>query len=467
MIKAYIKNYKNLFLFLLLIVAIGATYIFEEEGNKIAASLESKRTQVLDTEHLGELKGIRGIKIDIEKKGEKYYSRDNQILLATPRLDEMFKILAGLKVKTFLKDEDVARVGRSFYIPDEALNLTFQFEKGEVKFSLGKKLSFDQTFYMEITEAGKKHIVIVSDESPDPGVYKTDQEYQKSEAKYKRLEIVFMLTNNYFYDARLFRDLYIDEKAINFDQISIATFRNKKFSLNFKDTTTNPAIPRGLKYFEENWLSFHHALSFMQGRQLIAPYEPSALSEILSHIEIKDRAGRDIVRDVYKKFGEQNGYFLTSSLDKILYVLKPEDARFLFVNVQDFWKKNIVPTSKEYNLGLTFFDNKTDEVKVSDLELFKAAALKPGLSTRPLEFKKLIDFLKTEGDHVSELTEKPSEILKKNIMRLSFDNKSLSVILEDNDAVLVDLDLKIKIHHYVGATLPFSIKRADYFEGSK
>ena len=52
-------------------------------------------------------------------------------------------------------------------------------------------------------------------------------------------------------------------------------------------------------------------------------------------------------------------------------------------------------------------------------------------------------------------------------MRLSFDNKSLSVILEDNDAVLVDLDLKIKIHHYVGATLPFSIKRADYFEGSK
>ena len=130
MIKAYIKNYKNLFLFLLLIVAIGATYIFEEEGNKIAASLESKRTQVLDTEHLGELKGIRGIKIDIEKKGEKYYSRDNQILLATPRLDEMFKILAGLKVKTFLKDEDVARVGRSFYIPDEALKLTFQFEKG-------------------------------------------------------------------------------------------------------------------------------------------------------------------------------------------------------------------------------------------------------------------------------------------------------------------------------------------------
>ena len=69
-----------------------------------------------------------------------------------------------------------------------------------------------------------------------------------------------------------------------------------------------------------------------------------------------------------------------------------------------------------------------------------------------------------EGDHVSELNEKPSEILKKSIIRVNFENRSLSVILEENDAILVDIDHKIKIHHYVGATLPFSIKRTDYFE---
>jgi len=52
-------------------------------------------------------------------------------------------------------------------------------------------------------------------------------------------------------------------------------------------------------------------------------------------------------------------------------------------------------------------------------------------------------------------------------MRLNFDNRAISVILEENDVILVDLDLKIKIHHYVGATLPFSIKRSDYFEEKK
>lgn len=458
------KKNKNTFLFLLLIAAVGITYWFEERGNINAFNLEQKRTEVLNTDHLGELKAVRGIKIDFVKVGEAYYARENNILLAKARLDEFFKILSGLKIKTFLKDSDVEKVGRSFYIPDDALKLTFVFEKGAVDFTLGKKLNFDQSFYMEITQEGKKRIVIVNDESPDPGTYKSDQEYQRSEAKYKRLSVVFMLTNVYFYDTRLFKDLYPDEKAINFEEVTVSTFRNKKYSIDFKNTRTNPPAPKGIAYFEENLLSFHNTLTKMQGRTVIAPYEQGALSEILSQFEVKDRYGRNYVLTLYKIFGEQNGYFLTSSLDKLLYVLKPEDARFFMVNVQDFWKKSVFPDLKEYVLGLTFYDNKSDQVKITDKELFKVEPVKPELAVRALEFKRLIDFLKTEGDHVSEMTEKPSEILKKNIMRLNFDNRVMSVILEDNDAILVDLDLKVKIHHYVGATLPFSIKRADYFE---
>ena len=461
------KKNKNLFLFLFLIIAIGITYWFEERGNENALKFEKKRTEVLNSENLGELKGVKGLKIDFEKQGENYFSRDNKINLSKARLDEFYKILGSLKVKTFLKDEDVAKVGREFYIPDNGLTLTFQFEKGDVSFTLGKKLSFDQTFYMEVTQEGKKKIVIVSDESPDPGAYKTNEEYQRSEAKYKRLSMVFMLTNVYFYDTRVFKDLYPDPKNINFDEITISTFRNKKYTLNFKATLTNPPAPKGIAYFEENWLSFHSSLTNLQGRTVISPYESSALSEVLSQFEIKDRSGRNIVLTLYKIFGDQNGYFLTSSLDKYLYVLKPEEARFLFVNVQDFWKKTFSPTSKEYPLSLTFFDQKTENVRVIDKEIFKIESINAGLSTRALEFKKLVDFLKTGGDRISELTEKPSEILKKNIMRLNFDNRALSVILEENEVILVDLDLKIKIHYYVGATIPFSIKRSDYFEGKK
>ncbi len=458
------KKHKNLFLFLILVLALGVTYFFEERGNLNAQKLESQKTEILNAEKLGELQGVKGLKLDIMKKGELYYSRDNQLPLAPARLAEFFKILSGVKVNTFLKPEDIAKVGRSFYIPDDAMKLTFLFDKGEISFSLGKKLEFDQTFYMEVTKEGKTQIVIARDDSPDPGVYQNDKDYQRSDAKFKRLQIIFMLTNLYFYDTRIFKDFYTDEKAINFDEITISTFRNKKYSINFKDTSTTPAAPKSLGYFEENWISFHKALTNLSGRTIISPYEPSALSEILSQLEINDRQRRKITLSVYKKFGDQNGYFLMSSLDKSLYVLKPEEARYFFVNVQDFWNKRIIPQDREFKLGISFFDNKNDEVTISDKELFKVTSTNSKIHPRSLEFKKLLDFLKMEGDHVSEMTEKPSEILKKNIMRLSFDNRALSVILEDNDAVLVDIDQKIKIHHYVGATLPFSIKRADYFE---
>lgn len=448
-------------LFLVLIAALALTYWFEERGTRNTMMSEAQKSEILNAEKLGDLKSVKGIKIDFVKKGDQYFARDNGLLLSKPRLDEFFKILSGVKVKSFLKDEDVSKVGKAFYIPDNSLSLTFTFDKGAISFTLGKKLEFDQTFYMEVEKDGKKQIVIAQDESPDPGVYQNDKDYQRSEAKFKRLQIVFMLTNLYFYDTRVFKDMYTDEQAINFDEITITTFRNKKFSVNFKTTSTNPPVPASLGYFEENWLSFHKVLSKLEGRTVYTPYEPSALSEILSQFEIKDRSGRNIILSVYKKFGELNGYFMTSTLDKLLYVLRPDDARYFFVNVQDFWNKKITPKEKEYNLALTFLDGKTEQVRIVDKELFKVESPK---SVRSLEFKKLIDFLKVEGDHVSEMTEKPSEILKKSVMRLNFDNRNLSVILEDNDAILVDVDLKLKIHHYVGATVPFSIKRSDYFE---
>ena len=139
------------------------------------------------------------------------------------------------------------------------------------------------------------------------------------------------------------------------------------------------------------------------------------------------------------------------------------------MNIQDFWQKKIVPNEKKFQLSLTFFNGKSLEVQIEDQELFKVNSTTPtrfkDQDLRPLEFKRLLEMLKTEGNHVSEMTEKPTEILKKNILRVQFENKSLNVILEDNEVIFVDLDKKLKIHHYVGAKIPFSVNFADYYKG--
>jgi hypothetical protein len=246
MILEKIKKNKNLSLFLILVTALCLTYWFEERGNQKLELIDTKTHSILDATDLGNLKSVKGLKIDFEVVGKSYFARENHLPLSEVRMDEFFKILSGLKVKTFLKDEDVAKVGRSFYVEDDGLKMTFSFEHGEMSFTLGKKLPYDQTFYMEIEKAGKKQIVIASDESPDPGVYQNDKDYQRSEAKYKRLQMIFMLTNLYFYDTRIFKDMYADAEKIHFTEVAISTFRNKKFKVNFKDTKTAPAYPTAI-----------------------------------------------------------------------------------------------------------------------------------------------------------------------------------------------------------------------------
>jgi hypothetical protein len=59
------KKNKNLLLFLILIGALGITYWFEERGNLQTGKIEAKKVEILSTENLGELKAVKGIKIDL------------------------------------------------------------------------------------------------------------------------------------------------------------------------------------------------------------------------------------------------------------------------------------------------------------------------------------------------------------------------------------------------------------------
>ena len=468
--KEKILKHKNVVLFIILALLLLATYIFEERSNRLSEARDAKKTELLNASELGDIKTIKAIKLSFEKRGEFYYDTETNLRMSQQRLGEFFQILSGLKVKTFLNQDEVNKVGVNFYIPDPSMKMSFQFEKGEMSFILGKKLDYDQSFYMQVTKAGKSQIVIVNDESPDPGAYQSDDEYRKSDAKYKRLEVLFLLTNKYFYDTRVFKGFNYSQDKINFKEISIATFRNKKYSISFDTTTTNPAPPKGIGYFEENWISFHAFLSKLEGKSIYYPADVNKLDEILSQFNVVDRNGQKYTLDVYKKYGEDNGYFLKTSLEDVVYQLKPEDAQYFFVNVQDFWQKRIVPKEKDFNLTVTFYKNEVEMVKIQDRELFKVLPANnryTEANIRALEFKRLLEFFKMEGSMVSELKESPSELLKKNIMRVQFDNKNLSVILEENEAIIVDFDQKIMIHHYVGAKLPFSIRHEDYFIAAK
>ena len=68
-----IKKHKNLALFIALVAALVLTYFFEERENLKKIAFFENKNQILDASSLGDLKTIKGIKIDIIKKGDSFY----------------------------------------------------------------------------------------------------------------------------------------------------------------------------------------------------------------------------------------------------------------------------------------------------------------------------------------------------------------------------------------------------------
>lgn len=454
------KN-KNLFLFVFLILGIIFTYFFEEMRNQKKDEEIKKELSLIPTYGLEKLQSIQGIKLSILKKGELFYSAENGLLLSGKKLDEFFKILSGLQVKSIVPKEELAKVDRSFFIANEDLKLNFSFLDEKVQFSLGKKLGYDQRFYMEVVTSkggvSTKKMVVVEDQSVDPNAYSSEEEYKKSDFKYQRLQMMFYLTNVFFYESAPFHQFHYDPQTLHFKTMEIATFRNKKFSLNFEKTETLPPILSGLKYFEENWISFYRSLVNIEAKTVYFPYDEKKLEGPLSEFIIHDRDQRKIVLTLFKKYGSLTGYFLKTDFNKILYELRAEDSQYFFVNIQDFWQKKIGPISSQYSLKLLFPNQASAvEMLVQDDGLFKATSRQGIINVAQL--KKLLDLLKTNADHVSEV------LNEKWVMKLYFENRELDVILIDNEVVFVDPVYKWAMHYYTGKDIPFSILRSDYIK---
>lgn len=462
--KKILKN-KNVLLFLLLVLLLVGTYIFEERAN-ITSKFETDRAaQLLDTQKMGDLISIKANTINLVKRGDFFYDPTNNIVVSDFRLDEYFSILSGLRTVKTIPQEEISKAGLNQFIPENAPTIEFGFEKGMMKFTLGAKVQFDQSFYMQVSKDNREELYLVKDISPDPGAYQSEDEYRTSDVKYKRVLYLFYLTNKYFYDTKIFRGFDYKEDKINFDEVGISTFRNKKFLLDFKKTQTLPHPPKSVGYFEDNWISFHQFLTNLEGKEIIYPFEKNQLDEVVSHFEIKDRTQKSSELFLYKTYKGKAGYYLRTSFSDYLYEIDGENAQHFFINVQDFWNKNFWPQDKIYSLKLDFHNGKSLSVIVEDGALFKISdSLSPTQKYKPLVFKKMIDYLKTGADFVEEMSIKQSDMLKNRVMSVVFNKRVFDVILEDTGVVILDQTNQVLYHFYSGMTLPFSIKLEDYKE---
>lgn len=455
----------NLILLIVLILSLVATYFLIEKRNLDKSATLDKESKVLNFDKLGEIKRFTTQKADMVKEGDALFMRESRYPVNNKRLEEVFTILSNIKTKSIVPSSEVQKVGRNFYIPDDQMKIGFYFEDETIFFILGKKLDFDQSFYMEVVRETKARaesaILIAYDSSPDNGVYQNEEEMKRSDAKYRRLQAIFFLGESFYNDLRIFKDRYPEEN-IAIKEVSFATFRNKKFTVSFANTRTVPEAPRGVKYFDENWIEFYRNFISLSGSGLMLSFKKELLKEPLSHVVITDRENKVEELTLYRKYGSLNGYFLVSTLEKTLMELDQERAKYLLLNIQDFWDKKPELPGKTFELTLwNTKKQKISRMNVRDLELFRAEPLE-GKDPDNINVKKLIDLVKSNANHLNIVEGSDRELVSKARFYFAINKKNYSVIFEDSVLILLDQELNIMYHYYVGSESPIELEPLRY-----
>lgn len=467
----YLSEHKNLSLFVLLAVTILLTYIFEERRTQKNEEIKVYNESLFKSLNPEEFLKLEGDHFELKREKKLYFDSKSSVPLSAAKVHEFLNAFSKLRIERILNNGEVEKVGVLQYFPSQKFYFKAFYPSETLTFILGKKLEYEQSFYVQIIRESfnKKstQYVVMSDPSPDPGVYETDLEYKNSQAKYQKIISLLMLSSEIFYDLKIFKDFAFKNDQIYFDKVTISTFRNKKFEVSFKESKTIPPPPSGMTYFEENWISFYQQLVGLTALKIHLNYKPQLLDGPLSLLEIISKEGKKNNLELYRKYEEKIGYFLKADFSPNLYELNAKDALYFLVNVQDFWLKRLRPFGARFRVALTFMNEQILDADVSDgevfnVEIFGRDGLRSKTVPKVLAFKKLVDFFKSNADHVSELSESLVELEKKSILKVKIADSDFYVVADEFDLIICDLSRKIKYHHYVGRDLPFNVKYDDY-----
>jgi len=464
-------KYKKITLSAILLLGLTLTYIYEEKWQVHQDFLQISQTEIFHQLNIDNLEQVQAIKFNILVRNSVFYTKsDREIKASRSKVLELVDVLKKLKVDRVMSND------KASFNWHADLKMTIAFAGRKLEIQLGDKQVFSRKFYMLVKEGGKESVYLISDLSADPMAYQTDEEYQKSDYHYKRLQMIFYLTNIFFYETKVFSDEGYVEDKINFNLVEVATFRNTKFSLNFETSQTSPAPFKGIEYFDDNWLALHRTLSFLQGKNLITPYNESLLSEPLSIMTIVDRRKKFFELQLFKSYGSLKGYFLkvrtevqgVSHLWEHLYELSPEVAQHFFVNVQDFWDKRIIKNSSEISISFSSLNKnsknqQTDQFKISNKDLFNVYAISTHLQNHKLninQFKKLFDLLNSQADHVEEYK---LPIDGQRLMIIGINDNTYQFYKVYNTLSILDEKNKIVWSYYLGSELPFGVMNKDYY----
>lgn len=319
----------------LIVIAILLTsivYVFEEKADVAKRSEIEKKSLLIDPTSLGELKSFRGKNFKINTLDKIFYTDSPRKKADNESVDAFFNEISGVKVKRILDENEVKGLSEAQIFNDDSDSfLEFEFQNKTIYFQLGKKLDFDQTFYLKVKEGNSEKIIIAEDSKPLDQVY-MQEDAHRADGKYRKFKSMMDLPQFFFFDMRLFkREEY--PKFDQIDSITIKSFRNKSYQILIQTNQTDPAPPPGIKIDEDQLNDSFQKLMGLKGQS----YLSANLKELELKSEVVFKAGSEQFKiELYYDKKEKN-YLCKTGDEEKFFLMEAGDVLPMFRPVQDYW----------------------------------------------------------------------------------------------------------------------------------
>ena len=455
---------KRISILSILLVAMGIfTYQFEELGGQKRKAKEEEKHKMIDEKSLGEMREIVAPKFHL-KKTDRGFITSNGNGVDGLRLQKFLDILGRMKVRRYLSSEEYTPDKREKFFPEEGNILKFVFENGEVFFRLGKKLEFDQSFYMEVSQHGKARQMISFDSSPNEGTYDKST-FHKNPEKYLRFKTMILLEENFFIDTHLFQKEFLAQK-VEWRSIKVDNIRNRAFKLDIHKRMTFPEPPRGMGTKEIAFRKYLEELVVFNGHKWLPAGE---LEDEVASLSIERKDGSMMNVKIYKKYNTESGNYAHLVEQNKILAFNAKAMAVFFRNSQDFWDLRAVPTDKPKEMKLAFPHEPEVDVEFKYGQVFEAISLRKiageAINTA---FKSLVDTFASEADHLTSF-EANDFAEEESLFTVSWsednngDERVFHVILNGGELILANKNLGYKLHYQLDGMKGIGTKLKDFF----
>lgn len=447
---------KNLILFSICVLLGTTAYLIEEKGAIERKAEQERRETIFNMHEMGAVKEFRTKNAAISFTGSKVFIIKNKRAVDTKRLKVAFDELSKIRLVRVLDDSEINKENRKFFFPNENDVLEFEFEKGRVRYLLGKKIATSRAFYLEIQKPSSTHQVIVH--NPDPvKVVVSKEKSESDDTHYRTFKSLVYLNDFFFEDLHiLFGDL---KNRVNLaTSIQFNNKRNRPFELQVKEAKTIPVPPGKIGVSHKKIQNYLKSLSKVTATKQWEPFERERLKGRIGSVAFSDNSSKVWSLDLFKEY-KKEGYFLlvNNGLKERMYSIKAMDAHLLMSNSQDFWDKTLV-LPKNPLAKLKFPQEETIALKVSDDKRFSVQTLNSKKEVNNKEFHKIYNFLKREAEFVTEGGVDIKGNIVQNLFNLELNDVKLKVMRTRGEIIVQDEGNNVKYHYIAGNNLPFSYK---------